>query len=169
MILHLAGMPTTITNHQFTARRLVLVDQENLCGGPPKKLPEAGVRLLAAATQGVVGRRRGDHVIVAANPAWRKPITDSWSDADHRFRGGPDGADIELCEQATTEMLQRFVELWIVSGDRRLAQPALAARRMGLHVTVVSRPDSLAHDLRLAATRVLPFKWLTHRQISSAA
>ena len=58
-------MPTSITNHQSTARRLVLVDQENLCGGPPKKLPEAGVRLLAAATQGVVGRRQGDHVIVA--------------------------------------------------------------------------------------------------------
>lgn len=140
-------------------RRLVLVDQENLSGTSPRNLDSVLVRDLAHATVVAVGRRPGDTIVVAANHRWTNDARPVWRGADCRPAGGRDGADEALCQLATDDLLGRFTQLWIVSGDHMFADPARRARRLGLHVTVMSRRRSLARQLRLSADSVKLFSW----------
>lgn len=135
-------------------RRLVLVDLENLSGVSPRWLSRSDIEALAASTRRLVSMRTGNDVIVATNPAWRRPVERVWSGADLRFRGGPDGADIALCSAATDDRLRAARELWILSGDGRFAEPARRARRLGLRIVVTCLNGSLARKLKREAHAV---------------
>lgn len=144
-------------NPQFG--RLVLVDIENMAGCSPRDLTLEQIANLVGATRKAVGAFAGDVVLVACNPAWLFAVKRSWPEAVHRAAGGPDGADIALCQAATPTVLRRFSSLCVVSGDGRLAGPAHQARKLGLSVTVISRRRSLSRRLRDVAHRVLRFNW----------
>jgi hypothetical protein len=152
---------TTITASATNPQlgRLVLVDIENMAGCSPRELTTDQIANLVRATRRAVGRFAGDVVLVACNPAWLFAVRRSWPEAIHRAAGGPDGADIALCQAATPAVLRRFSSLCVVSGDGRLACPARRARSLGLRVTVISRRRSLSRGLRDVAHRVLRFDW----------
>ncbi len=140
-------------------RRLVLVDIENLSGRSPRLMSAEHIADLITQARRSTSPTADDVVLVACNPAWRFSVRGAWPDAMHRSAGGPDGADLALCDAATSSVLVRFEALWIVSGDGRLAEPARRARDMGLPVTVLSRRRSLSMSLRRVADRVVGFHW----------
>ena len=53
---------------------------------------------------------------------------------------------------------ERYDEVVLASGDGIFADRVADLAGRGVPVTVVSRPGSLSHRLRLAATEVLPFE-----------
>ncbi len=67
-------------------------------------------------------------------------------------RSGPDGADLALVEIVEMEdVAVRFDRIVIASGDGIFAHPAAQLQASGVAVTVVSRPDALSRQLKLAA------------------
>jgi hypothetical protein len=127
-----------------TTRTLHLVDLENLVGDPyadGATAIEVFERYLTASHW-----EPGDQVQVAVNPhlavevGWRLPV-----DCSLRTASGPDAADARLLAGAEPEFVaRRFGRLVIGSGDHGFIANACAARRTGVGVLVVARPDSLA-------------------------
>jgi hypothetical protein len=127
-----------------TTRALHLVDLENLVGDPYADgafAIQVFERYLRASRW-----EPGDQVHLAVNPhlavevGWRIPV-------EHALRtaSGPDAVDHRLLAEAEPQFVaRRFGRLVIGSGDHGFIANACAARRTGVGVLVVARPDSLA-------------------------
>lgn len=143
-------MYTAATIH----RRIVLVDIENIVGGGVSLPGE--VHGAQAAIAAAIGPRDHDHVVVACGRFSVDVVGFEWA-GPHRlvFRGGSNGADLELLDILETERVgDRFDEVVVVSGDGIFAD---VVSFLGLRsdVTVVSRPESCSRRLRMAAKYVL--------------
>lgn len=68
--------------------------------------------------------------------------------------GGPDAADIELCERLMADVPSSCTTIVIASGDGRFLEPAVNIRATGRRVEVLAPRGSLAATVRLAADRV---------------
>ena len=138
----------------MTVRSLHLVDLENLAGDPrasERDALAAYVDYLRAADW-----RADDVVYLAVNPGLAERI--GWASVVpcrlHCARG-TDGADLALLAHAAPEFVaRRFERLVVGSGDHIFVPRAMAARDLGVEVTVVSRPASLSHEWHRAGFTV---------------
>ena len=138
------------------ARRLVLLDIENVCRGD---LNDTFANAVARVVR-AIGTLRDDYVTVAACARTYRHI--GWSDPGWRYlaRNGHDGADFALLEVLDGEhVAERFERVVIASGDHIFAPAVARLTRQGVHVTVVAHLDALAASLKLAAHEV---RWINH-------
>src|SRR5436305_1830492 len=106
---------TTFMPSQSAARKLVLVDIENLSGTKPGFLSAEQIRRLTLAVRSRLRASTEDDVIVASNPGWRFALAGAWPEAQLISRPDRDGADRALVEIAGDLDLDDYSELWIVS------------------------------------------------------
>jgi hypothetical protein len=140
--------------HRFPARRLHLVDIENLAGTSLPSLSEVRQALGLYAECLPFGEM--DQVEVASSHLTLLNAALGWPHAHYRVRSGPDGADLALLDVLLHEgVASRFTHVAIGSGDHLFAGEAARLAAMGVWVTVVSRHHSLSPQLALAANEVI--------------
>jgi len=136
------------------SRTLHLIDVENLAG---QALPAIGeIRKLRDRYDGQVGIASTDLVVIACSHKALLSVALGWPGVRYRVRSGPDGADLELLDVLDHERVtERFRRIVIASGDGRFAESTARLAALGCHVTIVSRRQSLAVRLWLAAHAVI--------------
>jgi hypothetical protein len=144
----------TSSRCRFPARRLHLIDIENLTAGPRPSLGE--VRRALDRYTGRLAFGALDQVEVASSHLSLVNAALGWPDAHYRIRSGPDGADLALLDVLRHEnVAARFSDVAIGSGDHLFAEEAARLAAQGVRVTVVSRRRSLSPRLALAAHQVI--------------
>ena len=144
----------TSARRQFPARRLHLVDIENLVGDPLPSLSQ--VRRALGLYTGCLAFGAMDQVEVASSHLTLLNAALGWPHARYRVRSGPDGADLALLDVLRHEnVAARFTHVAIGSGDHLFAEEAAHLAAQGVWVTVVSRRRSLSPRLALAAREVI--------------
>ena len=139
---------------RFPARRLHLVDIENLAGD---SLPSLGQ---VREAQGFYADRLAfgamDQVEVASSHLTLLNAALGWPHAHYRVRSGPDGADLALLDVLRHEnVATRFTHVVIGSGDGMFGRAAEGLGAGGVRVTVVSLQRSLSASLARAARHVV--------------
>ncbi|QWC84561.1 NYN domain-containing protein [Nocardioidaceae bacterium] len=138
-------------------RELHLVDVENLLGGA--QVTEDAVRRLRVEFDQLVASPCSPDDVhqVVATSTWHTlaEAAFGWEVARPVFQEGPDGADLALLDAGGWRPEQRFSKVVIGSGDHIFAAYARRLRAAGVEVVVVSRPESLAYELRRAASSVV--------------
>jgi len=139
---------------RFPARRLHLVDIENLAGD---SLPSLGQ---VREVQGLYIKRLAfgdlDQVEIASSHLTLVNAALGWPHVHYRVRSGPNGADLALLDVLRNENVPaRFTHVAIGSGDGVFADEAARLAAAGVRVTVVSRRRSLSARLALAARDVI--------------
>ena len=140
-------------------RRLHLVDIENLLGDPRPN--EFAVEMALSTYVELTGFVEGEDLLVVACGHGAALAVGCCLGGHHRLRvrRGQDGADYELLDVFDNERPEeRFDEVVLASGDGIFADRVADLASRGVAVTVVSRPDSLSHRLRFAATAVVAFE-----------
>ena len=139
---------------RFPARRLHLVDIENLAGEPLPSLSqvcEAQGRYADCLTFGAM-----DQVEVASSHLTLLNAALGWPHAHYRVRSGPDGADLALLDVLRHEnVARRFTHVAIGSGDHLFTEAAAHLAAQDVWVTVVSRRRSLSPQLAEVAREVI--------------
>src|SRR5258705_8180813 len=139
---------------RFPARRLHLVDIENLAGDSLPSLSQIRQALGLYADCLAFGAM--DQVEVASSHLTLLNAALGWPHAHYRVRSGPDGADLALLDVLWHENIaNRFTHVAIGSGDHLLAEAAAHLADQGAWGTVVSRRRGLAPRLALAAREVI--------------
>ena len=139
---------------RFPARRLHLVDIENLAGDPRPSISQV-CQALGRYT-GCLAFGAMDQVEVASSHLTLLNAALGWPHAHYRVRSGPDGADLALLDVLRHEnVATRFTHVAIGSGDHLFAGEAARLAAQGVWVTVVSRRRSLSRRLALAAREVI--------------
>lgn len=140
--------------HQFPARRLHLVDIENLTGNPRPSLSQ--VRQALGLYTACLAFGAMDQAEVASSHLTLLNAALGWPHAHYRIRSGPNGADLALLDVLQHEnVAKRFTHVAIGSGDHLFAEEAARLAALGVWVTVVCRPGSLSPRLALAAREVI--------------
>jgi len=135
-------------------RRIVLVDIEQLVEGP------------AALNWAVEQRHDGlqalypegsDCLYEVAYSHWAaRTMRFAFPGGRHRWRSGPDGADLALLDVVHTELLhRRFGEAVIASGDRIFVEAVALLHSHGISCTVVADPAHLSRRLRMIADNIV--------------
>lgn len=139
---------------RFPARRLHLVDIENLAGDSLPSLSQIREALGLYTDRLAFGAM--DQVEVASSHLTLLNAALGWPHAHYRARSGPDGADLALLDVLWHEnVAQRFTHVAIGSGDHLFADAAAHLAAQGVWVTVVSRRRNLSPRLALAACEVI--------------
>jgi hypothetical protein len=139
---------------QFPARRLHLVDIENLVGDPRPSLGQIRETHGRYADRLAIGAL--DQVVVASSHLTLVNAALGWPHAHYRVRSGPDGADLALLDVLRHENIAgRFTDVAIGSGDHLFAEKAAHLAAQGVWVTVVSRRRGLSPQLAQAACEVI--------------
>ena len=139
---------------RFPARRLHLVDIENLAGDSLPSLSQ--VRQAQGLYTDCLTVGAMDQVEVASSHLTLVNAALGWPQAHYRVRSGPDGADLALLDILRHEnVAQRFTHVAIGSGDHLFAEDATRLAALGVWVTVVSRQRSLSQRLAVAACEVI--------------
>src|SRR5215472_13949933 len=120
----------------FPARRLHLIDIENLAGtGLPTAQDVHRIRETYASR---VGIGPSDHVVIACNHLAMKAAGFNWPGARYLVRSGPDGADLALLDVIRHENVPgRFTSVAIASGDHAFTADTSLLGAAGCEVTVV--------------------------------
>jgi len=141
--------------HQRSAgradRRLHAIDIENLLGGAP--MTPVRLREWADAYMGLGVFRCGDHVAIGVDVTGAAEVMLALRSPRVVLGRGRDGADRALLGVLRDEIdpTRGYAELVLASGDGIFAEDVARLRTRGLPVTVVSRPQSLSSQLRMAA------------------
>lgn len=139
---------------RFPARRLHLVDIENLAGDSLPSLVQ--VREAQGLYTDCLTFGAMDQVEIASSHLTLLNAALGWPHAHYRVRSGPDGADLALLDVLRHEnVANRFTHVSIGSGDHVFAEEAAHLAAQGVWVTVVSRRRSLSPRLALAAREVI--------------
>jgi hypothetical protein len=139
---------------RFPARRLHLVDIENLAGDSLPSLSQ--VRQAQGLYADCLAFGAMDQVEVASSHLTLLNAALGWPHANYRVRSGPDGADLALLDVLRHENIAgRFTRVAIGSGDHLFAEEAAHLAAQGVWVTVVSRRRSLSPWLAHAAREVI--------------
>jgi len=137
------------------ARRLVIVDVENVAGGAIQTTAAAAwARRVVEEAATVVP---GEQVIVGVSSVdGLFHASKAWPQARVVLGFGPDGADHALLEVLRDESVgERFGRVSIVSGDGIFAEAAAALGSQGVTVTAFAWGACMSSRLRLAARRVV--------------
>jgi len=139
---------------RFPARRLHLVDIENLAG---ESLPSLGqVRRAQGLYAGCLALGAMDQVEVGSSHLTLLNAALGWPYAHYRVRSGPDGADLALLEVLRHEnVARRFTHVAIGSGDHLFTEAVADLADQGVSVTVVSLRRCLSPQLARAARQVI--------------
>ena len=135
------------------SRTLHLIDADNLLRDPQQADSEAIADVLFAYRR-AAGYRPGDQVVLAASrdPLHAAALLRAWPNVDHRWRGGADGADLELLDAAQwAAASRRFQRIVLGSGDRIFLEALDQLRRTDLTVEVVGRRANMAPALAVRA------------------
>ena len=144
----------TGARRSFPARRLHLIDIENLAGNSWPTLSR--VRLAQGLYADCLAIGAMDQVEVASSHKTLLNAALGWPHAHYRARSGPDGADLALLDVLRHEnVASRFTHVAIGSGDHLFAEEAAHLAAQNVWVTVVSLRRSLSPQLRLAAREVI--------------
>jgi hypothetical protein len=139
---------------RFPARRLHLVDIENLAGSPRPTLGQ--VCRVRGRYEECLGFGGMDQVEIGSSHLTLVNAALGWPRAHYRTRSGPDGADLALLDVLRYEdVARRFTNVAIGSGDHIFAEAAARLAAQGVKVTVVSLSSNLSARLRLAACEVI--------------
>lgn len=139
---------------RFPARRLHIVDFENLAGDSLPSLSQ--VREAQGLYADSVAFGAMDQVEVASSHLTLLNAALGWPHAHYRVRSGSDGADLALLDVLQHEdVAGRFTHVAIGSGDHLFAEEAARLAAQGVWVTVVSRQRGLSPRLALAAREVI--------------
>ena len=140
--------------YRYPARRLHLIDIENLAGAA---LPSLGqVSQTLGLYTGRLAFGAMDQVEVASSHLALLNAALGWPNAHYRIRSGPDGADLALLDVLRHEhVARRFTHVAIGSGDHLFAEEAASLAAQGVWVTVVSRRRGLSSWLDQAASEVI--------------
>ena len=139
---------------RFPARRLHLVDIENLAGDSLPNLSQ--VRQALGLYTDCLAFGAMDQVEVASSHLTLLNAALGWPHAHYRVRSGPDGADLALLDVLRHENVAgRFTHVAIGSGDHLFAEEAAHMAAQGVWVTVVSRRRALSWRLQRAAAEVI--------------
>lgn len=139
---------------RFPARRLHLIDIENLAGESLPSLSQVRQARELYADRLALGAM--DQVEVASSHLTLLNAALGWPHAHYRVRSGPDGADLALLDVLQNEnVARRFTHVTIGSGDHLFAEEAARLAAQGIWMTVVSRQCSLSSRLALAAREVI--------------
>jgi len=132
-------------------RRLHAIDIENLLGGGP--MTAARLREWSDAYMGLGVFRCGDHVAIGVDVTGAAEVMLALRSPRVVLGRGRDGADRALLGVLREEIdpTRGYAELVLASGDGIFAEDVARLRTRGLEVTVVSRPQSLSLQLRMAA------------------
>ncbi len=140
-------------------RTVHVVDTENLLGGDLHDATVEQIRALVEDYRRLVGAREDDLFFFGANPALKFRVMLATGSNQVRGYGGKDGADLALLDVVDDAwVVGQFDRVCVASGDHAFAPLARTLKEQGLHVTVVSRPLSVAAELYSAASEhlVLP-------------
>jgi hypothetical protein len=140
---------------RFPARRLHLIDIENLVGDPRPSLGQ--VRQVHSLYEACLVFGAMDQVEVAASSHQTlENAAFGWPHVHYRAWYGPDGADLALVDVLRNEdVARRFTHVVIGSGDHLFAEDAARLAARGVCVTVVTRRLSLSWQLFAAAPKVI--------------
>jgi len=137
-------------------RRLVLIDVENIVGGPCST--EACARWARRRLEdelGPFGDLWSDQVWVGVDGGGLRNVAWEWS-AGRPVEGyGENGADLALLELLTDDVRRRFERVVLASGDGIFAERVASLTRRGVHTTVVAHECGLSAPLRIAASEVV--------------
>lgn len=138
-----------------TLQALHLIDIENLAGGSSASAELVGEVMDAYRRSVHVGP--ADHVVVGTGPRLAPTALFAWPGARVLIGRGLDGADRALLAWAEdpTRIAERYVALYIASGDGIFTRLASHVRQQGLPTMVVSRREALSGSLRRSASRSL--------------
>jgi hypothetical protein len=134
-------------------RRLVLVDLENVAGGPCHTADAAAWVRRRLADCGAIAA--GDQVTVAVDGSGLACTAWPWQGARCLPGHGHDGADLVLLEELGDRVPQRYDRVVLASGDGIFADAVADLVARGVHVTVVSHAISLSARLSAAASEVV--------------
>lgn len=140
---------------EFTTRRLILVDIENLCG-TGRLIGDMIVYVQEILARMLMLSHR-DQLVIATDKGNGAAVGFAWQGQRVlRLAEGKDGADLQLLDVLSdTRYLSQFDEIVVASGDGIFAEPLLELSRQGFTVTVVSYVEQMALKLRYCASRVL--------------
>ena len=136
-----------------TNRRLVLVDIENVVGGPCTT--EACAEWAHRRVLDTVGLGRQDQVVVAVDGTFLSCVAWVWSMARTLAGYGENGADLALIEVLREDVASRFRSVVLASGDGIFTDLVAELTEHGVHVTVVAHESGLSARLREAASEVV--------------
>jgi hypothetical protein len=147
-----------------TARRLHLVDVENLAGGRTAQVATAA----RAYDQWFVGAH--DHVVVGSGPTWSVAVAirEVWPRKVHRVRAGMHGGELAILDQVDLRVIRRYDLVLVGSGDGMFTELADALRLLGVPCLVVASRASTSSSLRRAATACVHFQ-VQEREAPSVA
>ncbi|NKR65302.1 NYN domain-containing protein [Rhodococcus hoagii] len=138
------------TRRLHTARRLHLLDIENLCG--TSHLTTRMVTYVLDAYRREIGIGPSDHVAVGVSHHNALAAGRVAPEVRLCVRSGADGADLALLDVLGGEQVQeRFVEIYLGTGDGVFADLAATMADRGAHVRVVAGFSPASRRLRLAA------------------
>ena len=138
----------------FSDRKLHLVDIENVTGSA--RPSRAQIEAFRSTYDELGLMQDGDLMIVACNHGAAIEVMQAWLGPRLLIRSGPDGADLApLGVIANENVVARFGEVVVCSGDGIFAEEVARLASAGLATTVVSRVESLATRLMLAAGSVV--------------
>lgn len=136
------------------ARRLVVVDIENVAGGAV--MTQAMAAWARAVVELALDVQEGEQVVIGTSHTGIFNAKSAWPCARVRARSRENGADIELLDVLTAERIEeRFDEVVLVSGDHIFVEAIAALGGSGVSVTVASWAQSLSSRLRLAAANTV--------------
>ncbi len=150
-ILAAAPVHTLIATRRLpAARRLHLLDIENLCG--TSHLTASMVAYVLDAYRREIGIGPSDHVVVGVSHHNALAAGRLVPDARICVRSGVDGADLALLDILEGEQVQdRFAEICLGTGDGIFADPTAAMAGRGARIRVVAGFGTASRRLRLAA------------------
>lgn len=138
------------TNYRWGAgRRLVVVDVENIAGGPCKT--EDAVTWVRRRLAEVGALASDDMVTVAVDECGLAAVAWAWQGARPVYGHGHDGADRALLEVLADRIPERYGAVVLASGDGIFTDAVTDLVTHGVHVTVVAHEMSLSRRLRAAA------------------
>ena len=131
-------------------RRLVVVDVENIAGGPCKtEAAVAWVRRRLTDAGAVTG---DDMVTVGVDECGLASVAWAWQGARAVYGHGRDGADRALLEVLAERIPERYDSVVLASGDGIFTDVVAELVARGVHVTVVAHATGLSRRLASAAS-----------------
>lgn len=139
---------------EFQGRRLIVVDIENIIGGPVDCLQV--VEEAKALVEEFATPNEKDHIVIGTSHQTAQLNTKIvWQSPRVVFSQGHDGAELALTDILDTENIpSRFEEVLIFSGDHFFAPHVAELGRNFVNVHVFSQRSKLSRTLKMAAKEV---------------